>query len=481
MKQIRGKLVICTGGAPILIMDMSRFFPPLKIVLPFLFFASAFSLWGRDVPTRSIEDDSPIRRAIESSWFRESPARVLAKQPEMHTLRGGGRVQVRVETSAQNRDEFAVVLAREQGGAFPGWAQGSWVLTRRRDSNTHENSRIRIFLRSDFNVYVQFRPLSSDRSQMDVVVYDAYVVRSHPVPIPFERLLVMPVENALAAAGSRFPRRYFDPDPGRYRDVRSFVAAVRSRLPELTFVDDGAIDQNGAFVFINTLQPQDLAAQGGRGGVNCSGFAKWIVDGILRPVTGQRLPVAPLAAPFGERGGSSIEHWEALRDPFFGLDWIRNLASRAGAALRSPSFASLEEIEVRNLSFSQLIHRQGGSRTVRPYRGFLENAGFCILGLQPLLYTLAINEPGWIYLAVVNEEWGAERFEGFDPSNLRGLPRLRQFFHIAVLVPFFTEAGAFQVVVFESAAETSFQGFRTRYPGHFVNLVRVPIEGRFDP
>ena len=463
---------------PILIMSMRKLFLPVNLFMVILFLAASpgvGGLWAQDVRTRNIEDDSFLRIALEPSWFRETPASVLAKPPEVHNLRGGGRVQVRVETSAHSPNEFAIVLAREQNGAFPGWAQGSWVLTRRRDSNTHENSRIRVFLRSDFNTYVQFRPLSSDRSQMDVVIYDAYILRSFPIPIPFERLFVLPVETALAAAGSRFPRRYFDPEPGRYRDSRAFVAAVRERLPELTFVDDGALDEYGNFVFINTLQPQDTYAH--RGGVNCSGFAKWIVDGILRPVTGRRLPVAPLREPFGERGGISIEHWEALRDPFFGLDWIRNLASEAGTTLRSPSFVNLEEIEVREWPFSQIIQRQRGQRTVRPYQGFVQNAGFCVQGLLPLLYTLAIDEPGWIYLAAVNDEWGAP----VTAENPRGLPRLRQFFHIAVLVPFFTEQGVFQVVVFESAAETSIHGFMNRYPGHFVNLVRVPIEGRFDP
>lgn len=456
----------------------------LKAFFSFLFLAAvalapgaAFSPQAADVPSRNIEDDSALRRSLEAFWFRETPGAVLARPPEMHTLRGGGRIQVRTETSAASPNEFAVVLARERDGAFPGWAQGSWVLTRRRDENHHQNSRIRIFLRSDFNTYVQFRPLSGgERSQMDVVLYDAYVLRSLPVPVPFERLFVLPVENALTAAGSRFPRRYFDPEPGRHRDTRAFVDAVRARLPDLTFVHDGAVDENGNFVFINTLQMQDTLA--GPVGLNCSGFVKWLVDGILRPVTGQRLPIRPLAAPFGDRGGISIEHWEAIRDPFFGLDWIRNLAARAGTALRSPSFANLQEIEVREWTFSQLVHRQGGVRTVLPYRGFLENAGFCIEGLQPLLYTLAINQPGWIYLAAVNDEWGNP---DAPPGDLRGLPRLRQFFHVAVLVPFFTERGEFQVVVFESAAETSFQGFRRRYPGHFVSLVRVPVEGRFDP
>ena len=452
----------------------------------FLFFAvfaaahlyAAPALQARDVQTRSIEDDSHIRRRLESEWFRESPVSVLARAPEIHTLRSGTRVQVRTETSAQNPHEFAVVLAREQYGTFPGWAQGSWVLTRLRDTPLHYGSRIRIFLRSDFNTFVQFRPLGGgERSQMDVVIYDAYMVRSLPIPIPFERLFVLPVENALSAAGTRFPRHYFDPDLGRYRDSRAFVNAVRSQLPQLRFADDGAIDENGNFVFINGLAPQNSETQG----LNCSGFVKWIIDGILRPVTGRRLPIRPLAEPFGDRGGISIEHWEQLRDPFFGLDWIRNLAANAGTVLRSPSFANLSEIEVRNWSFSQIISRRGGVRTVQQYRGFLENAGFCIEGIRPLMYSLAINEPGWIYLAAVNDEWGAERFDGFDPTDLRGLPRLRQFFHVAVLVPFFDERGNFQVVVFESAAETSFQGFSTRYPGHFVSLVRVPIHGRFDP
>jgi hypothetical protein len=115
-----------------------------------------------------------------------------------------------------------------------------------------------------------------------------------------------------------------------------------------------------------------------------------------------------------------------------------------------------------------VILRNGGNSTVRPYPGFLHNAGFGFEGLHPLLYTLAIDEPGRIYLAAVNNELG--------PA-----PRMRQYFHIAVLAPYFNEAGNFQVAVFESAEETSFNNFKTRYPGHCVNLVRIPVETAFDP
>jgi hypothetical protein len=225
-------------------------------------------------------------------------------------------------------------------------------------------------------------------------------------------------------------------------------------------------------VFINTLTDQDGAA-----GLNCSGFAKGVVDGLLRPLTGARLPFPPLKAPYGDRGSSFTDPFEALRDPFFGLDWTRNLASRANSLLRSPEFGTLTEIEVRNAPISSLITTTRGVSTVRPYPGFLLNAGFGFEGLHPLLYTLAIDEPGRIYLASVNTEMGPPA----TADNPRGLPRMRQHFHVAVLVPYFDVRGDFQVALFESAEETSFARFKSRYPGHYVNLVRIPVEGAFNP
>ncbi|MDR0568250.1 MAG: hypothetical protein LBG87_03490 [Spirochaetaceae bacterium] len=412
---------------------------------------------GLDLPTRNVEDDSSLRLSLRATWFTEAPDRVLNMKPFIHTLPGGGKVQVRTEAA---KDEFMVVLARERNGAYPGWAQGSWILTRRRDNGNA--SRIRIFLRSDPYTYIQFRPIAPDRTMMDVVLYDAYIVRSLPVPYAIDRLFVIPVEEALAAVGTQFPRAYFDPDPGMYRDLRTFMTLVRQKLPELTYQDDGAIDAEGNYVYINTLMVQDEQP-----GLNCSGFAKWIVDGLLRPFTGQRLDIPPLKQAFGDRGSSFSAIYESLRDPFFGLDWTRNLASIAKKSLITSAFGDLAEIEVRKLPFSWINQRTKDGTAIRSYPGFLLNAGFSSEGLQPLLYTLAIDEPGNIYLASVNNEIGT--------------PRLRQHFHVAVLVPYFNEQGTFQIAVFESAAETSFNAFKNRYPGHFVNLVRISADSLFDP
>jgi hypothetical protein len=415
------------------------------------------SLPAADLPTREIEDDSYLRLSLKNTWFTESPGRALANKPFIHTMPGGGRIEVRTETGG---GEFMVILAREWNNTFPGWAQGSWILTRRRD--TGEVSRIRIFLRSDPYTYIQFRPLNDERAQMDAVVYDGYLIRSLPLPVSLDRIMELPVETVLDLAGAKFPRRYYDPMPEIYRDLRSFIARVRERLPELSFRDDGAIDDQGRYVFINTLEPQD-----GPPGLNCSGFAKWISDGIRRSFTGDRLAVPPLKEPFGSRSSSYSAALEAQRDPFFGLDWTRNLAAAAGTAERDASFGTLEEIEVQKNPFASVIMRTRRGSSIRPYPGFQLNAGFGAEGIHPLLYTLAIDEPGHIYLASISGEMGR--------------PRMRQHFHVAVLVPYFNEYGNFQVAVFESAEETSFTAFKNRYPGGYINLVRIFAEGSFDP
>jgi hypothetical protein len=450
--------------------------PILVFLLSLVIFAP---LSAQDLPLRRIPDDSSLRSVLADSWFKGNPRAVLNRGRLLQTLPGGGRIEVRSEAAGE---EFMVILARELNGAgpggFPGWAQGSWVLTRRMDDGAP--LRIRIFPRSDYHTYVQFRPFSApDKCVMDVVIYDAYVVNALPLPIPFERLFTLPLEEMLALAKDKFPLRYFEPQPDSYRDVRKFTGEVRKRLPELHFRDDGALDENGRYVFIN-----DLAAQPKAPGLNCSGFAKWVVDGILRPVTGRRLSIGPLKAPFGERGSGFTSPWESLRDPFFGLDWTRNLASIAGRVLRAPVFGDLPEIEVREAPFSAVIRRDkqgtaaGDRISLVSFPGYLPGAGFGIEGIHPLLYTLAIDEPGRIYLASVNTEMGVPT----TADNLRGLPRMRQHFHVAVLVPYFTENGIFRISLFESAEETLFNDFKTRYSKeHYVNLVRIPVEIAFDP
>ena len=142
--------------------------------------------------------------------------------------------------------------------------------------------------------------------------------------------------------------------------------------------------------------------------------------------------------------------------------------------LRSSAYRALEEFEVRSDNFSLLALNQNNTFVTQSYPGFTNEAGYSIEGLHPLLYTLAIDEPFSFYLAAVSTEIST-------PTSPTGTPRLRQYYHTAAFVPYFDEFGNFRIVVFESAAETSFNAFRSRYPGHHVNLVKIPVSARFEP
>ncbi|MDR2541888.1 MAG: hypothetical protein LBC80_00335 [Treponema sp.] len=453
-----------------------------KFLLILLIFLGNSAVYSLDLPVAQISDDSILRHRLKDTWFLDPPHRVLSDYTRIESLQTGERVQV---SAVEGREEIMIILARERmigrvttdtapaaerrpTGQFPGWEQGSWMLTR--NKATGAGTLIRIFLRSDQYTYIQFRPFNAERSLMDAVLHGGYITRSLPVAIPFDRLYTTPLNDILKLVEGRFPLRYFEPDPAVYKDTRTLVTNVRRHLDRLRYADDGAIDENGNFVLINSLQSQNQAAAG----LNCSGFVKWLIDGILRPVTGQRLPIPPLKEPFGQRGSSFTINWEERRDVFFGLDWNRNLAAEANRALRSASYSVLDEFEVRNDGFSFVMVSENSAFIARSFPGFLSEAGYEIDELRPLLYTLAIDEPYSFYLAAVNNEIAT-------PTSPRGTPRLRQYFHVAAIIPYFDEFGIFRIVVLESAAETSFNAFRNRYPGHHVNLVRIPVSPEFEP
>ena len=127
----------------------------------FLFLANIFSVSSLDLNISRISDDSLLRNRLRDTWFLDSPRNVLSRRAVIETLESGERVQVSV---IEGRDEFMVLLSRElirgrlptdtaEGysrrptGLFPGWAQGSWMLTR--NKTTGNPTLIRIFLRSD--------------------------------------------------------------------------------------------------------------------------------------------------------------------------------------------------------------------------------------------------------------------------------------------------------------------------------------------
>ncbi|WP_041396220.1 hypothetical protein [Gracilinema caldarium] len=444
----------------------------LSSIVP-LHYLQAAPYSAKDITFFQISDDAFLRRQLVDSWFTLPIAQVLKQQSKLFTLETGELVEVRVERGGS---DVLVVLARERQGLSPGWVQGSWIWYRNLSDGSLK--KIRLYLRSDPYVYVEFRPQSSHKIVYDVVAYNGYVVYARPTSLSMKDFTALSFQQILSNLGTDFPAIYFNVDPALYRDLRSFLAQVRTYLPLLTYRDDGALDEQGQPVFIATLVPQ-----GQDWGVNCSGFTKWLIDGLLRPVTGKGLTIYELKQPVGNRGSNFTEPVEKLLDPFFGLDWTRNLALQANRILRSPQYATLQEIDVTDSYISQLLLKKYNKTEQVSFPPYLPNAGFNIEGLPSLMYSLAVRYPQWWYLVSVNTD---------RPTVLRQYPSgtklpyeagkgIRRHFHVAALVPYFTEDGIFKVSIFESAAETSFDTFIRRYPGYQVHLVRIPFSEQFDP
>jgi len=459
-----------TPGSPV-IHNLYFLFLIWLSILPLPVQAVPYS--AQDIPYYQISDDGSLRRSLIETWFTMPLSQVLKLQAKLFTLETGESVEVRVE---RGTSDVLIILARERQGLYPGWVQGSWIVYRNlSDGNV---KKIRLYLRSDPYVYVEFRPQGSNKSVYDVVAYSGYVVYSRPLPVILQDIYSFSIKQVLDLLGKGFPKAYFDVDPAMYRDIRSFITQVRQYLPQLSYADDGALDDKGQPVYIASLAPQSSSW-----GLNCSGFTKWLIDGLLQPVTGRGLTINELKQPVGNRGSNFTEPVESLLDPFFGLDWTRNLALQANRILRSPQYANLEEIDVTDSPVTQLLLKKNNKTELVSFPPYLKNAGFNIEGLPALMYSLAVQYPQWFYLISVNTDRSAvlRQYPSGTPLPSQAGKGIRRHFHVAALVPYFTEEGLFRVAVFESAAETSFDAFVRRYPGYQGHLVRVPLSQPFEP
>jgi hypothetical protein len=274
---------------------------------------------------------------------------------------------------------------------------------------------------------------------MDVYLFNQRIQRGAPIGSSLVNLLTSSFADIVETTKKTVNWRGLIPvvDPSAYTNVFAMAAAIRAGLPQTREVADGAMDKNGHMVFINSLQPQ-----GERPGFNCSGFVKWIADAMYAPITGEYLDIAQLKTKSLQSRGSFISRrYEEERDPFFGLDWSRNIAA-AFARLESGKTPDIKSCDVRGL----------------PYWKYMEDIGFPSSGIPAILYYLALHEPGNVYIASVNREFGTD-------------PVLRQHTHVAFLLPVIDGNGKFSCFVMDTTAESSLERLVSR--GDFIHLVRI--------
>lgn len=416
---------------------------------------------GGDTGIESIAENHDLRIALWDSLIIAPKDKAMAFRPAERD-NPWTRWRVSVDKSANS---FYLLFNPARGASFPVYAQGSWIIKRsQRDGGLEQ---VKIFLRSDPDTFARIYPYG-DRARMDIVAYGGVLYREVLLPLSLEDILRSPFSRVRELSARVVDWSLFSPDPALYAEQRQLAAQIRARLPGLRYSDDGAIDADGRAVYISSLLPQAAEA-----GLNCSGFVKWIVDGMIEPLSGGYLSVDLLRERMLDwRGSSFTIKFEETLDPFFGLDWSRALARELWSVMY-PSRKQDTPLahDVREAPFSLITGDSNpinGGSSYLAYPDNFEDAGFDLRGLKAMLFVLASREPGRFYLAQFN-------------ARTINPPRLRSYFHIAALFPYFDDDGSFKVSVFESAAETSLDRILKAQNYEFVKLVRMPVSPRFNP
>ncbi len=398
-------------------------------------------------------------RPVPENWEARSLLRDIIFASVRDAASAPRRIVAQTEASQDVLFEAVVqdgaaylVFANRRGKGFPVDSAGTFII--KRDLRDGSFSHAKVFVQNDPGCYLRLFP-QDDRTAMDIVLFNEVFQRHVIVPAPFSDLLTSPFSRIMELTRSSVdwplvvaPAR----GPGDAR-LEAVVKTLRGRLRTLRDMDDGAMDASGRLVFIATGNP----APAGKGGFNCSGFAKWVVDGFYQPLVGAFTDINSLRSRDSDLLGKAwSSRYEEEQDPYFGLDWSRALArnlayARAG---RMPGPDSLDVMEADRFEH-------------------VKDVGYSIERLPALLYFLARERPGTFYLGSVNG-----RAKDAPPGSSM---LLRQHHHVIVLFPFFDEAGEFHPVVMERNRETSLSSLERRYPGEYVNLVRVDSSGEFIP
>lgn len=224
------------------------------------------------------------------------------------------------------------------------------------------------------------------------------------------------------------------------------IKTIRKKLPYLSDSETGCIDASGEYVGADKTNK----------GLNCAGFAKYIADGFYYPLKKKINPKEPFMSVqklkvrnFDLREDEFISQWEWTRDPYFGLDWTRNIAYQL-SVVKGQKIDSKESFDIRDNSIWK----------------YSEDKGYPLEFVEEILQKLAKKNPNCWYLASINGWYGKD-------------PELWQHHHVVCIFPYYDKNGKFHPIVFERNKETSLASIMRRYPGTFMHLIWVSAEGNF--
>lgn len=435
-----------------------------------------------------VPDSSQIRREIAETWLHQ-PLKVLrGRQAEVHSNSIGQKFQVWLEES---KSSYSVIVAPEVSlsyGSGEGTMTvsdflpdscGAWMLER--SSSTGKPVRIRWYFVQDGDVYVQFSPdpYGGKKTLADYVVGGCFAARNVPVGLSFDRLYTASFADILALTEKTLPWRYAEIHTGQYANKILMMRSIRRNLDRISLEKNASCDEDGNPVHTFDGSARDVAspADGAnsdkpRLALDSNGFVKWIIDGLVYPLSGSGTRLPPLLRrtvsvnPLGYAGVRG-----QAEDLTFSLDWTRNLAAaRLSVQTKKKYLYEKSGVDVKIEPFSSELTSGG----IANLAGYLKDSGYSAKYLQQVLYVLGVTEPTYFYLAAVRKSVRP----GKNPEPGMGA-EIFTFEDSAVIFPYFDESGRFACTVFYEGKELSLGAFLAECGECYVHLVRVLASDRF--
>ena len=335
------------------------------------------------------------------------------------------------EESAKKKNVPAALPSESENAAkeiwietWPETAPGSWVLYR--DALTGKPLRIRYYIVPDGEVYADFFP-GKEKCLADFVVFGAVAAGGVPVPVGFDRFYTATLEELSRLTRYTLPWNYTKVFSYSYDGVKQMIGLVRFLLPSLH--KSGKISGEGASL----------------------NFVKWIVDGLVKPLTGGTVRLEE-----EQTDAKSLEN-------------IRTLAAAAISARTDIVYdRNTSGADVKTDAFAYYIDADGVPKNT----GYAFNSGYPVELLKPLFYVLAVTEADRFFLGAVRQSL---------PQTQAGTVERQVFTGTAAFFPWFDSQGRFQLSVFEKGEEYTIDEFAKKYRGGFVSLVRIKASRDFFP
>jgi len=418
-----------------------------------------------DISNIGFKENTEARIKLKSKIFAPLYEAFKFKPEYIYEHESGATVKF---YTIKSKKALYMLMLNNRDRGFPILGQGNYIV--KRSLKDGRFIQVKIFVRNDPDSFIRIYPFK-DRSYFDLTLYGFPLFREVVLPINFCSVLTCPFSEIMELSQNTIDWSLVL-NRGNRRDSENLiniVKKIRKETPHLKDADDGALDADGHFVFIKDGKIQAgtdaigtddtntgaIGTDAGteQGGFNCSGFAKWVVDGFYYPLTGHFLDINTIKHKDKDvRGNRWSLRYEKERDPYFGLDWSRNLAVAILEAREHIKITNPEVVDVRN------------SRYIK----YVEDVGYPVKDIKFIMFWLAKLYPDYFFIGSVNKEFGKD-------------PVLRQHFHVIVLFPYFDSAGAFRVAVMERNTNTNISSLIKRYRDNYIHLVKIKAEGTFKP